>query len=803
MPIRTPVLDDPRYDRIREDLIRWIPVHAPEWTDHNESDPGITLIELFAHLREQIGYRLDLVPEKYHIELLKLLGVRLKTARAARTRIALLLADPSTAMSLVLPAGSRASAKKGSPPPVFETEKDSVVVPAEPAVLVTTRSGMLWDLLEGASLAPTVPAPPIPADQTEWHSVVWDGKKSGLKEMPTRPIEVIPKPDQNYLWLGLNFNSALDAGFVGVRVTLTVQLDDDEFPDVRARSRCSAPAGGEPAPPRVDWLYYFNAEVGDMRPIPGRIDDSTARLTRSGALHFTVPFSMGPIPTGFFRNLREASNVSANQQCRNLSTQLQAQVGPMPFDPMNPAAVTAYLGELQRKMTRAISDAQAMAANPQPAVAHPLDPKFRDPLRIKGWLRLGPLHLPTGGSSPRLRMAIFNAVEISHATSVRQELLGRSTGRPGQVFQLTHPNVLAGSLEIAVQEERGGLMIPYHVTESLDPAGPFDRDVAVDLEAGVVLFGDGRRGRIPPLIPGSGNIVALRYRHGGGKAGEVDVGEITALESPVAGLGGCVNVARAQGGADAETLEEAKVRARKELATRHRAVTASDFEWIAGQTPEVRVGRTAVVPLRAPLEPDQCPPSARTVRCGPLPSGAAGLNDTLIAHGAVSVVVVPDEEGSEPVPTPSFLRAVCRHLNRHRLVTTELFVVPPQYFRLCNLHVVVKGRPGYTRTQLQDLIELRLARYLHVLTGGESGGGFPFGGQVHAADLIALIFRVEGVERVEQFTALFSRTKSNAVPRQGRLVLCGGGPDDFEKIELGQEETVSVNLESFTLTTVD
>ena len=86
MPITPPNLDDLRYDRIREDLVRRIPVHAPEWTDHNESDPGITLIELFAYLAEQVGFRLNQIPEKNHIELLKLLGVRLKTARAARTR---------------------------------------------------------------------------------------------------------------------------------------------------------------------------------------------------------------------------------------------------------------------------------------------------------------------------------------------------------------------------------------------------------------------------------------------------------------------------------------------------------------------------------------------------------------------------------------------------------------------------------------------------------------------------------------------------------------------------------------------
>ena len=63
MPITPPVLDDLTYDEIVTDLVRRIPVYAPEWTDHNESDPGIALIELFAHLGEMIGYRLNRVPE--------------------------------------------------------------------------------------------------------------------------------------------------------------------------------------------------------------------------------------------------------------------------------------------------------------------------------------------------------------------------------------------------------------------------------------------------------------------------------------------------------------------------------------------------------------------------------------------------------------------------------------------------------------------------------------------------------------------------------------------------------------------
>jgi hypothetical protein len=194
------------------------------------------------------------------------------------------------------------------------------------------------------------------------------------------------------------------------------------------------------------------------------------------------------------------------------------------------------------------------------------------------------------------------------------------------------------------------------------------------------------------------------------------------------------------------------------------------------------------------------PPAAR---CGPaLPAGPLGLDSQTVAHGAVSVVAVPDESGPEPIPTKSFLDAVCRYLDQHRLVTTEVYVVSPQYARLCNFWVKVRAEPGYTRTKLQTLVEERLANYLHVLKGGEDGRGFPFGSQLHVADLMAQVFRTQGVDRVEYLAAEFTRTKSNAQPRQGKLLLCPAGAEQYDRLDLGPEENVSLDLSTFTLSTV-
>ena len=103
MPLTSPKLDDLDYATVEAMLRERIPLVAPEWTDHNDSDPGIALIQLFSYLAEHVGYRLNRVPEKSYVEFLKLAGVQLSPSVAAQTRLALTLAKPATATALPVP----------------------------------------------------------------------------------------------------------------------------------------------------------------------------------------------------------------------------------------------------------------------------------------------------------------------------------------------------------------------------------------------------------------------------------------------------------------------------------------------------------------------------------------------------------------------------------------------------------------------------------------------------------------------------------------------------------------------------
>src|SRR3712207_3078907 len=88
MALQGPVLDNRSFEQLRDELVRRIPVYAPEWTDHNASDPGIALLELVAFLGEGLLYRFNQIPESTFLAFLRLLDVPVRPAVPARALVA-------------------------------------------------------------------------------------------------------------------------------------------------------------------------------------------------------------------------------------------------------------------------------------------------------------------------------------------------------------------------------------------------------------------------------------------------------------------------------------------------------------------------------------------------------------------------------------------------------------------------------------------------------------------------------------------------------------------------------------------
>ncbi len=94
MPLPDPQLDDRRFQDIVNEAKRLIPRYCPEWTDHNVSDPGITIVELFAWLADLLLYRINRIPEKNYLRFMDLLGITLKDAIPAQAALTFWLSAP-------------------------------------------------------------------------------------------------------------------------------------------------------------------------------------------------------------------------------------------------------------------------------------------------------------------------------------------------------------------------------------------------------------------------------------------------------------------------------------------------------------------------------------------------------------------------------------------------------------------------------------------------------------------------------------------------------------------------------------
>ncbi len=126
MPLTIPTLDDRRYAELLEEALARIPVHNPEWTNFNRSDPGVTLIEVFAFLTESLLYRCNQIPERNRRKFLSLVGVPLSPGASARGVVAF-ANDRGPLQSILLTGGLELRA--GQVP--FQTEQGLDLLPID------------------------------------------------------------------------------------------------------------------------------------------------------------------------------------------------------------------------------------------------------------------------------------------------------------------------------------------------------------------------------------------------------------------------------------------------------------------------------------------------------------------------------------------------------------------------------------------------------------------------------------------------------------------------------------------------
>ncbi len=152
------LLDDVRFQELVSEARTRIVRHAPEWTEHNVSDPGITLIELYAWLTELLVYRINRIPERLHFGLLALVGIEPRPPECASVVVRFMIDQPGG--GAVIPAGTEVASPRtaGSESVVFQTAVE-LVVPHECklATYGTQRKGATTQLAKDAGRSGRVP----------------------------------------------------------------------------------------------------------------------------------------------------------------------------------------------------------------------------------------------------------------------------------------------------------------------------------------------------------------------------------------------------------------------------------------------------------------------------------------------------------------------------------------------------------------------------------------------------------------------------------------------------------------------
>ncbi|MEV4759045.1 putative baseplate assembly protein [Micromonospora sp. NPDC049559] len=169
MPLPAPNLDDRRFQDLVDDAKRLVQRRCPEWTDHNVSDPGVTLIETFAFMVDQLLYRLNRVPDRHYLKFLDLLGVKPFAPTVATCELTFWLSAAREG-TVVVPAATHIATVRmeGEEPVTFETTDELAIVPAALSrVLTAPASGEpvdRTDELNGNDWVPGFADPPAPND---------------------------------------------------------------------------------------------------------------------------------------------------------------------------------------------------------------------------------------------------------------------------------------------------------------------------------------------------------------------------------------------------------------------------------------------------------------------------------------------------------------------------------------------------------------------------------------------------------------------------------------------------------------
>lgn len=685
MPLTEPRIDDRNYQQLLSEAIARIPAHNPEWTNFNDSDPGVTLLQLFAFMTETLLYRSNLIPRRNRIKFLNLLGVPLQPATSARG-LATFLNPRGPIQTITLDKGVQVLA--GQVP--FETQDGIDVLPVESRVYYKAR------------LTPAQEQE-VAAIYTELYQALQQpGTQFALYE--TRPLEA---PQSSAVFPTLDLSGGADGSTVDGVMWVALLAQKPEQVDATRE----AIAG------KILNLGIVPELVDASRTLPAGGGSGQSALKLIYELPMVTPLS-ALLPDQRNAAYRPLTNVTTTGNILSEPGIVKIELPP-------------------KEQLGLWTDMEPLEEGTKDFPPSLEDTDIKD--RLVTWLRV---RLPEAGQASstqssqqiaaRLSWAGVNAVRVEQYIRVASEIVGRGTGEPDQTARLVNRPVITNSVRLTIN---GELWYPIDDLSAAQPEVPpltlgatgtasvVERThvYTVDRDTGELRFGDGLRGKRPP----NGAIIQASYAYGGGQAGMVGIGSINKGPELPAGVK-VSNPLPTWGGANAETEEDGERRITGFLQHRDRLVTAQDFIDITRRTPGIDLGRVEVLPLMAAELPTVPMPGLVTLMV--IPRG-------------------DPEQPDAPRPDRLFINTICAYLDPRRVLTTELRILGPDYQGVL-VSVGLDVVPGQDFPAVREAVKGEIRRFLSPLVGGFAGAGWPLRKPVEPLELWAVATRVPGVAKV-------------------------------------------------------
>ena len=574
MPLQIPGLDDLNYERLLEEAKRRIPGFTPEWTNFGiDSDPGITLVQLFAFLTDALTYRANRIPDRNRLKFLQLLGIPLQPAAPAKGVVTIgNLRGPLEAL------------------------------PLNPGV-VMTAGNIEFLTSDGVTVLPI--------------------------EAQVYYKQSIKLSDPNYANYLSSYNAVqlanqIQAGGSGTGTAAnTVSL---MFYETKAMTM---PTAANPNPV-LDFANTLDNAVyiALLAPIGVNTADGV-QTVREKIANQILSIGIAPVLSGAVDPLKPQRFGAALTPYQNLSYQLPGNAGVDPnvaqyiqLQTLSNPNVLDSIGIVQLQMPGASQLQTWSFSDPLIEGTENFPPPLQDPQissRLITWIKmsLNPVSA-TSSAVPALRLSWIgiNAARVYQAVSVVNEFLGVGSGEPNQQFNLTNTPVLPQSVTVTVQDPVSGVNSFWRPIDDLLAASGAVAVFSVDAEAGLISFGDGLQG----ARPSSGTRILASYEYGGGRQGNVTIGAIAASrDQRLQGGYSIANPLPTSGGDQGETAADGERRIPLVLRHRDRLVTQNDFRDVTYRTTGVDVGRVEVLPLFVPTTPFvEGVPGVVTVMVAPL-----------------------------------------------------------------------------------------------------------------------------------------------------------------------------------------